>query len=222
MLKMHNAQRGGHWWPAPKNTFFSPDDGDGGTPPPAAAEPTGDGAGTGDGATNNLNDEKIYSKAEFEAMFGPRAKRAEETAVKALLSKFKFDSVEAAEEFLNNARQKADAELSEVERLKKQLGEAPTAEAVTELSQRVEAQDKVIAGLVEGLVKDLNIPKHVVALFDSMTPTQQLEYINSNRDAFKPTPAAPNLNGGNKGGGDGKNIKKTVQSKYGIRRRNRS
>ena len=222
MLKMHNAQRGSHWWPAPKNTFFSPDDGDGGTPPPAAAEPTGDGAGKGDGATSNLNDEKIYSKAEFEAMFGPRAKRAEETAVKSLLGKLKFEKVEDLEQFLAESRQKADAELSELERLQKQMAEAPTAEAVAELTGQVEAQDKVISGLVGGLIKELNIPKHIVSSFESMTPTQQLEYINSNRDAFKPTPTPPNTNAGDKGNKAAADKKTAVRSKYGIRRRNRS
>ena len=202
MFNMHNAQRGSHLWPAPKNTFFSPDN-DGGTPPPAAAAAadTGDGAGTGDDAdpSDVSGAGKTFTQDDVNQIAAKRASRAEETAVKRLLSQFKFDSVEAAEEFLTNARQKADAELSEVERLQKQLGEAPTAEAVAELKQAVEAQDKVITGLVDGLIKELNIPSHVTALFDSMTPTQQLEYINKNRDAFAPKPKAPNLNGADKG-----------------------
>lgn len=142
--------------------------------------------------------------------------------MRSLLSKNKFEKVEDLEQFLADSRQKAEAELSEVERLKLQLENAPAAEAVEELQTTVKNQNKAIQGLVDAQIKALNVPEHVTKLLGSMTPLAQLEYINSNRDAFKPTPTPPNLNGGDKGSGNGKNIKKTVQQKYGIRRRNRS
>jgi hypothetical protein len=202
MINMHNAQRGSHLWPAPKNTFFSPDN-EGGTPPPAAdaATDTGDGAGTGDDAAPSVDGGagKSFTQEDVNQIVGKRVSRAEEAAVKSLLSKFNFETVEAAEEFLNSARQKADAELSEVERLKKQLGEAPTAETVAELTQRIEAQDAVITSLVEATVKELNVPSHVTELLETMTPTQRLDYINKHRSAFTQKPAAPNLNGGDNG-----------------------
>lgn len=208
MFNMHNLQPFA-FFNDPFAFYEAPETEGDGQPNPETDN--GDGAGAGEEDSSTSTDEKVYTKAEFEAAFGPRAKRAEETAVKSLLTKLKFEKPEDLEAFLTEARQKADAELSEVERLKKQLEDAPAAERLTTLEAENEAQNKVIAGLVEGLIKDLNIPKHIVALFEGLAPTQQLEYINTNRDAFKATPAPPNLNGADKGGTKKSELKKKRQ-----------
>lgn len=227
MLKMHNAQRRGHHWPMPKNIFFSPDN-DGGTPPPAAeaAEDTGNGAGTGSGAAPSGADTagKTFTQADVDQIVGERAKRAGETAVKSLLGKLKFEKPEELEAFLTEARQKADAELSETERLKKALETAPKAETVQELQAQADRYREEVKKHVDSLIKELGIPTHFTALLEPMEPLAQLEYINKHRDSFKTAaPAkAPNLNGGDKGGGKNLDNKKAVQNKYGIRRRNRS
>ncbi len=226
MFKMHNAQRGGHMWPMPKNTFFSPEN-DGGTPPPAAAaaEDTGNGAGTGSGAAPGGAEPtgKLFNQDDVNKIAGERARRAEETAVRSLLAKNKFEKPEDLEAFLAAARQKADAELSETERLKKQLETAPKAETVQELQTQADRYREEVKKHVDSLVKELGIPTHFTALLDTMEPLAQLEYINKHRDSFKTAaPAkAPNLNGGDKGGGGKLDNKKAVQAKYGIRRRNR-
>lgn len=224
MFQMHNSRPGFYGFP-PKNTFFYPE-GEGGTPPPAAEAATdnGNGAGNGEGAAAPSGEPagKTFTQADVDRIVTERAKRAEESAVRSLLAKNKFEKPEDLERFIADSRQKADAELSEVERMKKMLDEAPKTEAVTELQQQLEDQSKVIVGLVEGLIKELNVPKHIVSLLQDMTPTKQLEYINSNRDAFKPTPTPPNLNGGDKGAGKQGDKNKAVRQKYGIRRRTRS
>lgn len=227
MFHMHNAQRGG-LWPMPKNTFFSPEN-DGGTPPPAAtaADDTGNGAGTGSGAAQGGGDaaEKLFKQDEVNRIAGERATRARETAVKELLAKYKFEKAEDLEAFISSARQKADAELSEVERLKKQIAEGPTAEAVGELQAQADRYREEVKKHVDALVKELNIPTHFTSLLETMEPLAQLEYINKHRSALSaPPPKAPNLNGGDKGGGkgDASAAKKAVQTKYSIRRRNRS
>ena len=98
--------------------------------------PDGDN-GNGAGADNGGNDAasgaggagKTFTQADVDRIVSERAKRAEETAVRSLLSKNKFEKVEDLEQFLADSRQKAEAELSEVERLKLQLENAPAAEA---------------------------------------------------------------------------------------------
>ncbi len=212
MFHMHNAQRGGLYWPMPKNTFFSPEN-DGGTPPPAAtaADDTGNGAGTGSGAAQGGGDaaEKLFKQDEVNRIAGERATRARETAVKELLAKYKFEKAEDLDAFISSARQKADAELSEVERLKKQIAEGPTAEAVGQMQAQLERHRQEVKKHVDALVKELNIPTHFTPLLEKMDPLEQLEYINSNRSAFSaPPPKAPNLNGGDKGGNSAADVAK--------------
>lgn len=224
MNDMHNSQRGFFGIP-PKNTFFAPDDGDGGTQPPAATESeaatTRDGTG-GDGAADSTSSkEKVYSQAEFEAAFGPRAARAKETAVKSLLSELNFDSKDDLAAFLADARTKADAELSELERLQNQIGELePQAASATTIQETLDKYEEQVSERVKILVEELKIPDYVTSLLDSMSPLQQLEYINNNRDAFKATPPPPNTNAGQKGGKAGANGRITaVRTKYGIPKR---
>ena len=224
MKDMHNSQRGFFAIP-PKNTFFNPDDGDGGTQTPAATDGdnatanSSDGTEGDDAGSNSTDEEKVYTKAEFEQMFGPRAKRAGETAVKSLLSELKFETQEEMTEFLTNARKKADDELTELERLQKQLGDLePEAAQVAELKQKLADYEEQTSERVRILVKEMNIPKHFVALLEGKTPSDQLKYINENRDEFKATPTPPNTNAGEKGSNK-QSAQKTVRAKYGIPKR---
>lgn len=207
MNSMHNLYS--FAFPGDPFAFFEAPEAEGDGQPSAEID-DGNAAGTdaGSAAAASGTAGKTFTQADVDRIVAERAKRAEESAVRSLLSKNKFDKPEDLETFLAEARKKADSELSEVERMKKMLDEAPKAEAVTELQAQLEEQNKVITGLVEGLVKDLNVPKHIVTLLEGMPPTQQLEYINKNRDAFKPTPAPPNLNGGDKGGTNKSDAKK--------------
>ena len=119
-------------------------------------------------------------------------------------------------------RQRELSEMDETERLQAELDDLKTQLADSEMqSEQLAALNSTIQTQVDALLKELNVPKHIVDLLDSMTPANKLDYLNKNRKAFTGK-RQPNIDAAGKSGGSGssrKERKKRMKAKKQASRR---
>ena len=93
-------------------------------------------------------------------------------------------------------------DMDEKERLTAQLADLQDADTARDaLKEQVEALETAVKSQVEALVKDLNVPKHITPLLDSMSPAEQLKYLSDNRKHFTQTNKKPDIDAGSRGKG---------------------
>ena len=119
-------------------------------------------------------------------------------------------------------RERELSEMGEAERLQAELNDLKTQLADSEMqSEQLAALNSTIQTQVDALLKELNVPKHIVELLESMTPPQKLDYLNKNRKAFT-SKRQPNIDAAGKSGGGGtsrKERKKRMKAKKEASRR---
>ena len=119
-------------------------------------------------------------------------------------------------------RERELSEMGDAERLQAELNDLKQQLAESETqSEQLATLNSTIQTQVDALLKELNVPKHIVELLDSMTPAQQLDYLNKNRKAFTGK-RQPNIDAAGKSGGSGtsrKERKKRMKAKKQASRR---
>jgi hypothetical protein len=117
--------------------------------------------------------ERTFTQADIDRIVGERAKRAEEAAVKRLLEQLGFDTPDAAKAAVTEAKKRADAEMSELEKLQAKLAETEkAAQAAAErasVSERARLLDKRNGEIMTAL-KDAEHPKDVLVWLDANYP----------------------------------------------------
>jgi hypothetical protein len=132
----------------------------------ATGQPQGGNAGAGNGGQEQTD--KVYSKAEMEAIVRDRLLRQSRV-------------IEAQQQ---KDREATEAKALEEQQEFKKLADQ-RAEKVAELEPfkaKAERYEAALTALLEAERKD--IPEHLVALLDKLDPAEQLEWIATNREAI--------------------------------------
>lgn len=164
---------------------------------PGNNDGNGAGADTPPGANNAP---KTFTQADVDRIAGDARKSARSKATADLLKELELEDVNGLKTLVTDARQRQQDNMSELEQAQARIAELETADSgLKEAQDSVTAYETAVKSRVEALTKDLSIPKYVVALFERMSPLEQLTYINDNRKEFS-KPSTPNLNAGDGGG----------------------
>ncbi len=103
---------------------------------------------------------------------------------------------------LEDAQRAAErAGMDESARLAAELEDLKAATADREtLAQEAEALRTAVATQVDALLKELNVPKHILPLMESMSPAQKLTYLTENRAHFaRPATTPADIDAANRG-----------------------
>lgn len=155
--------------------YYSPDDTGGTSAEPQQAQPEQQ-------PTAGASDDKRFTQAELEAIVKDRLER-QKRASEAAKEKAEKEAAEKALKEQGEFKTLAEQRAAEVEALK------PKAEYAEQL-------EAVVRKLLDEQRKD--VPKHIIALLDKLSITDQLDYIASNRAEWSKSqqPAAPDINAG--------------------------
>lgn len=137
---------------------------------------------TGQAETPVNAGDKKFSQAELDALIAERLKR-QKAAFEAQQQKQKD---EAEQRTLTEQQQYKELAAKHEARVKE----------LEPLQSEVETLRAIVQQQLDVAKKDL--PKHITALLDKMAPADQLAWVVENRSALV-TPAAPDINAGNKG-----------------------
>lgn len=108
-------------------------------------------------------------------------------------------------ELEDTQRSKEREGMDESARLAAELEDLKKATADREsLAAEAETLRTAVAAQVDALLKELNVPKHILPLMEPMSAAQKLTYLTENRSHFaRPTTAPPNIDAAQRGNGQG-------------------
>lgn len=141
---------------------------------------------------NNDSTDNKLSAAGLQAQLAALQKQLKNVNGESAARRKKIEKMEAA------AKQKERAEMDELERLKAEMADLQAASAKNDdLSTAVDNLNAVIQAQVDAMVKDMDVPDHILTLLEAMPADKKLAYLTENRAAFTgKKKKKPNYNAG--------------------------